>query len=382
LQVQARYLRVWAGPSKWLQIAEAEVFSNGRNIALGKATAQSSTYGPGWEASKAVDGQERGQATHTGNAANEWWELDLAQDCVVEKLVFWPRVGLPERLAGAKVQLMDAQRKVIWEQTTPAKFSERVVLAVSERIGDPGIAMTWIPAVVGTGKGFWMSRCEITNEQFKKFNPAHDSRTEERHGYQFGVTGYDLDQPEQPVVRVSWDDAMAYCRWLSQKTGKRVTLPTEVQWEWACRAGTATPFWFGDLDTDFAKFANCADTMLAHFSGNPYVQDWKAAAHKNPNKYDNWIPQDARFNDGGFVTEPVGKYAANPWGLHDMHGNVSEWTSSDAQDGEKVVRGGSWYDRPSRCTSSFRLTYRPYQKVYNVGFRVVMEDASQDVAVR
>jgi formylglycine-generating enzyme required for sulfatase activity len=66
-----------------------------------------------------------------------------------------------------------------------------------------------------------------------------------------------------------------------------------------------------------------------------------------------------------------------------MHGNVAEWTASDATDGEKVVRGGSWYDRPSRCTSSFRVSYRPYQKVYNVGFRVIIEDEpSQAVATR
>jgi len=335
-----------------------------------------------------VDGNHNGNwsagsITHTMNDASEWWEVDLPDNSVIEKIVLWPRSRLQERLASAKVQLMDAQRKVVWEQTTPSKIADKVVFNVSEPLGDPGIAMAWVPAgefLMGEEKqrakiekGFWMSRCEITNEQFKQFNPAHESRTEERHGYQFGVTGYDLDQRDQPVVRVSWDDAMAYCRWLSQKTGKKVTLPAEAQWEWACRAGSATPFWFGDLDTDFSKFANLADTMLANFSGNPYVQDWKAAAHKNPNKYDNWIPQDSRFNDGGFVTEPVGKYAPNPWGLCDMHGNAAEWTSSACQDGEKIVRGGSWYDRPSRSTSSFRLSYRPYQKVYNVGFRVICE---------
>ena len=239
--------------------------------------------------------------------------------------------------------------------------------------------------MVTLSRGFWMSRCEITNEQFKQFDPQHSSGTEDRHGYQFGITGYDLDEAGQPVVRVSWDEAQAYCRWLSQKLGKRVTLPTEAQWEWACRAGSATPFWYGDLDTDFAKSANLGDAMLANFSGNPYMQDWKTAAHKNPNKFDNWIPQDARFNDGGFVTEPVGKYKPNPWGLCDMHGNCAEWTLSayrpypcqveaGAPGEDKVVRGGSWYDRPFHCTSSFRLPYQPWQKVHNVGFRVIIED--------
>jgi hypothetical protein len=387
LQVKAKHLRVWAGPSRWLQIAEAEVFSANQNIARGQPARQSSIYG-GADAKRAVDGNVSGKwgdgsIMHTMNGASEWWEVDISDDAVIERIALWPRTGLQERLASAKVQLMDAQRKVVWEQTTPSKFAEKVVFNVSEPLVDPGIAMTWIPPGTKSEKGFWMSRCEITNEQFKRFNPAHDSGTEERHGYQFGVTGYDLDQPQQPVVRVSWDEAMAYCRWLSQKTGKKVTLPTESQWEWACRAGTATPFWFGDLDTDFSKFANCADSMLAHFSGNPYVQDWKAAAHKNPNKFDNWIPQDPRFNDDGFVTEPVGKYAPNPWGLRDMHGNAAEWTSSATQDGERIVRGGSWRDRPSRATSSFRISYLPYQKVHNVGFRIICEEpAGVNVATK
>jgi len=383
VQVKAKHLRIWAGPSRWLQIAEAEVFSGNQNIARGQPARQSSIYG-GADAKRAVDGNpdgrwSAGSIMHTMNGASEWWEVDLPDDAVIERIALWPRTGLQERLASAKVQLMDAQRKIIWEQTTPSKIADKVVFNVSEPLKDSGIAMRWIPPGEFNGtkieKGLWMSRCEITNEQFKRFNPAHNSGTEERHGYQFGVTGYDLDQPQQPVVRVSWTDAMAYCQWLSQKIGKKVTLPTDSQWEWACRAGTATPFWFGDLDTDFSKRANLADPMLAHFSGNPYVQDWKAAAHKAPNRYDNWIPQDPRFNDDGFVTEPVGKYLPNPWGLCDMHGNAAEWTASAAGD-ERIVRGGSWRDRPSRATSSFRLSYRPHQKVHNVGFRIICEEPS------
>jgi formylglycine-generating enzyme required for sulfatase activity len=99
----------------------------------------------------------------------------------------------------------------------------------------------------------------------------------------------------------------------------------------------------------------------------------------NPNRYDDWIPRDDRFNDRGFVSEPVGRYQPNPWGLHDLHGNAWEWTRSTAPaepsgDG-RIVRGGSWYDRPQRCTASFRLAYPPWQRVFNVGFRVVCEDS-------
>jgi len=226
------------------------------------------------------------------------------------------------------------------------------------------------PAVVEVAE-FWMAKFETANRQFRQFMPEHDSRTEDRHGYQFGRLGYDVNQPDQPVVRVSWDEAMAFCRWLSEKSGLQVTLPTEAEWEWACRAGSDRAFWFGELDADYSAFANLGDKTLAEFAADTALDNYSAARPMvNPNRYDDWIPRDIRFRDGGLVTEAVGKYKPNPWGLHDMHGNAAEWTLG-ADSELKVVRGGSWYDRPHRCTTASRQSYPPWQRVFNVGFRIV-----------
>jgi len=241
---------------------------------------------------------------------------------------------------------------------------------------------------------FWMGKFEVTNRQFTRFDPAHDSRVESKDAYQFGIHGFPMNRPEQPVVRVPWQSATAFCRWLSEKTGRRFSLPSEAQWEYACRAGTAGPFSFGDLAADFSPFANLADAKLTEFASDPYTVDTPLV---NPSKYDDWIPKDTRFNDGSVIPVAPGKYQPNAWGLCDMHGNVAEWTRSayrpypyspadDRDDaaptGRKVVRGGSWRDRPPRCTSSFRLSYEPYQRVYNVGFRVICEAEPAIVAAK
>jgi formylglycine-generating enzyme required for sulfatase activity len=235
-------------------------------------------------------------------------------------------------------------------------------------------------------KPFWIGQFEVTNAQFARFDPTHDSRVESKHAMQFGVRGFYVNGPRQPVVRISWQQAMAFCRWLGERTGRACTLPTEAQWEYACRAGADSPFYYGDTDADFSRFANLADLTLREFVCDPYRKDRVPFA--NPGKYDDWIPKDERFNDHGFVSEEVGRYEPNAWGLCDVHGNVSEWTRSAmraypyvAGDGrndpagpsDRVVRGGSWRDRPPRAHAAFRLAYRDYQRVYNVGFRVALE---------
>lgn len=235
-------------------------------------------------------------------------------------------------------------------------------------------------------RSFWMGRLEITNKLFELFDPSHDSRVESRFSMQFGVRGFYVNGPEQPVVRVSWKQAMDFCNWLTDKTSTTFTLPTEAQWEYACRAGTNTPFFYGDLESDWSEFANLADEKLREFVCHTYKKE--RIPWLNANKYDDWIPKDIRFNDGGFLSDGVGNYESNAFGLIDMHGNVSEWTRTNYKaypyhedDGrntlslneDKVVRGGSWRDCPERARSAFRIAYRPYQPVYNVGFRVVCE---------
>jgi len=172
---------------------------------------------------------------------------------------------------------------------------------------------------------------------------------------------------------------MESCRWLSGRIGEPVTLPTEAQWEWAGRAGTFTPLSYGNIDTDFSKFANLGDTNLRRLAD----EGWRP---KSP----DLVPKENRFDDGALVTCEVGRYAPNAWGLHDMHGNAAEWTRSnyqpypyradsgretDATGDKKTIRGGSWRDRPNHCRSASRWGYAPWQQVFNVGFRVVIEAA-------
>lgn len=222
---------------------------------------------------------------------------------------------------------------------------------------------------------YWIGTTEVTNAQFRRFKSGHDSRDESRHGYQFGRRGYDMNTPRQPAVRVSWSDAHAFTQWIGEQHGLPVALPTGEQWEWACRAGATTDFSFGDVDADYSTHANLGDRKLKEFAACTA----KAAYHRaepipKPNRYDDWMPRDDRFDDGHLVGAEVGSYHPNRWGLQDMIGNAWEWTSEITNAGERIARGGSWHDRPHRATVTNQVAYPPFQRVFNVGFRVVIAE--------
>jgi len=183
--------------------------------------------------------------------------------------------------------------------------------------------------------------------------------------------GYAQDDTH-PVICVSWDDASAYVRWLSHKTGKRYRLLSEAEWEYAARAGTATArFWGNDGDAS-CGYANGADlTTKAQVPGAS-----------------NWGSADC--DDRYAYTAPVGSYRANAFGLHDMLGNAGEWTQ-DCWNGNyggapvdgsawaagdcsmRVVRGGSWDDAPQGLRAAYRVGSPTVIQVYSRGFRVASD---------
>jgi formylglycine-generating enzyme required for sulfatase activity len=164
-----------------------------------------------------------------------------------------------------------------------------------------------------------------------------------------------------PVERVSWEDAQKFCQRLSKKTGRSYQLPSETQWEYACRAGTATPFSFGETLT----------VEVANFNGEHTFRD---------------EPRGFYFHS----TSEGGKFPPNAFGLHDMHGNLWEWCAdnwledytSSPRDGssyqnkdshDRVARGGSWHEPPELCRSAARLRVSQSDADEFMGFRVVCE---------
>ncbi|MGA2620500.1 MAG: formylglycine-generating enzyme family protein [Thermoguttaceae bacterium] len=240
-------------------------------------------------------------------------------------------------------------------------------------------------------KPFLLGAHKVTVGQFRKFTEASSYKTEaERDGT--GGWGYNPEigtcegrrpqfnwhnpgfpqTDDHPVLNVTWNDAVAFCQWLSRQEGKTYRLPTEAEWEYACRAGTDTRYNFGDDPTGLAKAAK-----TTHSGGRacfPAVQNLK-------------IPKDA----SNPFTAPVGSFRPNRWGLYDMHGNAWEWcadwygedyySKSPVDDPKgpatgirRVRRGGAWNTFPIWARASFRNWNTPVSRCVNLGFRTARDE--------
>lgn len=170
-----------------------------------------------------------------------------------------------------------------------------------------------------------------------------------------------------PVVCVNWEDASAYAKWLSKKTGKQYRLPSEAEWEYAARGGTATARYWGDSEKDQCRHANGADATM------------KASG------YD--VKKGVSCKDGYAETAPVGSFSANPYGLYDVLGNAWEWVEDCYQDSyngapedgsawtsggcyERVLRGGGWDSGPGNLRSANRFWVAPALRDFYNGFRL------------
>ena len=299
----------------------------------------------------------------------------------VLKVKGWPFA--PDRV---KEMLADEKETVKVLEIAPGVQMTFVRIPAGEFVmgsyhGEPD---TYPTTKVKIDKAFWMGELEVTNQQYNTIFPQHDSRYVDQQWKDHVVPGYPANKPEQPVIRVSYNDAMEYCKILSQKTGLNITLPTEAQWEWACRGGSDEDFWFGNLNADFGKKDNLADVTTNKFAVSGV--DPQPMSPESPwYKYYTFLPKAANVDDGSLVQVGGKKYEANPFGLYCMHGNVAEWTRSDyvpypykenpkKVSEYKVVRGGSYIERPKYSTAYSRKVFYPYQCVFNVGFRVIIED--------
>ncbi|MEQ8766673.1 MAG: formylglycine-generating enzyme family protein [Planctomycetota bacterium] len=242
---------------------------------------------------------------------------------------------------------------------------------------------------VRISKGFYLGRHEVTVGQFRRFVEATghvtDGERDPSGGFGFDpATGRFVQRPElnwrqpgfaqngdHPVVQVSWQDAEAFCRWLSEREGAHYRLPTEAEWEYACRGGTGLTYASGAGEDSLAGGANVADRSLAQ------ARPWARWAH-------DW-------SDGHAFTAPVGQYAPNAFGLFDMTGNVWEWCadwhdeayyerspSTDPRGPEvgtfRAIRGGGWFDPAERSRAAMRIYFPPTFRYCQLsGFRVLRE---------
>ena len=238
------------------------------------------------------------------------------------------------------------------------------------------------PSHAVTIKRFAAGKFEVTRGEYRAFAEATGRSGEGCFGWtatQFELyadrswrdVGYAQDD-RHPVTCVSWEDAAAYATWLSGRTRKKYRLLTEAEWEYAARAGTTTPRFWGDDRDSSCEHANGAD--LSTRARVPGAGTWAIA----------------NCNDRYAYTAPVGTYRANAFGLHDTLGNAEEWTQdcwnanyasapgdgSAATTGDcglRVARGGSWHDAPVGLRAAYRVGSPITIRVYTRGFRVARD---------
>ncbi len=219
--------------------------------------------------------------------------------------------------------------------------------------GEPGRYGDETQHEVTLTRGFFMQTTPVTRKQWRTFATETNCKDDFEYNWKCKAMAEPefAQEEDHPVCCVSWNEVRAFIEWLNRKEGvESYDLPTEAQWEYACRAGTQTAWFFGNEEKDLERYA--------------------------------WFEKNS-----GDCTRPVGKLGANPWGLHDMHGNVWEWCkdwrgdyssdpATDPQGPEtgsrRVVRGGSWYDSPRHCRAAYRSYDHPGYRLAHLGFRLVL----------
>ncbi len=209
--------------------------------------------------------------------------------------------------------------------------------------------------------GFWISRYEVTNAQYRKYAPQHNSKS---------INGHSLNSAPQPVVYVSWEDGQGFARWLSDHSGYSIRLPTEAEWEYAARGGSDTEYYWGDSSADACEHGNVLNPSTAEEFG--------------------WTWDTFLCEDGYQATAPVGSFAMNGFGLYDMLGNACEWVQ-DWYDGKyyanspryepkgpefgvcRGARGGCWNNGPDALSSADRRNFAPDYRMDYVGLRLVRQ---------
>ena len=217
---------------------------------------------------------------------------------------------------------------------------------------------------------FYLGKYPVTQEQYESVMGNNPSNFQ--------------DNPKNPVEQVSWEDAQEFCQKLNQLTGKKYRLPTEAEWEYACRAGTQTRYYFGDDQSLLKEYAWYGDNSGDSFLDT--IKMWDA----DP----NWENYYKKLMDNNCKTHPVGEKKLNNWGLYDMSGNVWEWCEDPWHDSYankpeniknngntiwsssdisfRVLRGGSWNNNSRNCRSANRNRNNADVRNNNIGFRLAV----------